>query len=61
MTAKQAITILKKHNRWRRGGKGKQQDPKLIGEAIEVCVQLTEWLAKEQRLKRYQIHLNDKP
>lgn len=41
MTTNQAITILKKHNQWRRGGKGEQQDPKLIGEAIDVCVHQT--------------------
>lgn len=38
MTVKQAIKVLKKHNNWRRGGRGSQQDPKIIGEAIDVAI-----------------------
>jgi hypothetical protein len=42
MTAKQAIRVLKKHNKWRRGGRGIQQDPKAIGEAIDVAIVMME-------------------
>lgn len=38
MTVKQAIKVLKKHNNWRRGGRASQQDPKKIGEAIDVAI-----------------------
>lgn len=55
MTAKQAITILKKYNRWRRGGKGKQPDPKIVGEAINVCIQLAEYLVEQEDIIRYHI------
>lgn len=34
MTIKQAIKVLKRANKWRRGGKGEQPDPKEFGEAI---------------------------
>ena len=37
MTVKQAIKVLKKHNNWRRGGYSHPQDPKIIGEAIDVA------------------------
>ena len=42
MTVKQAIRVLKKHNNWRRGGRGSQQDPKIIGEAIDVAIVMME-------------------
>lgn len=42
MTGKQAIKVLERANRWRRGGKGKQPDPKQIGEAIDVAVAIIE-------------------
>ena len=42
MTVKQAINVLKKHNNWRRGGRGNQQDPKTIGEAIDVAIVMLE-------------------
>lgn len=38
MTVKQAIKILRRFNKWRRGGEGKQPDPKQAGEAIDVAV-----------------------
>lgn len=38
MTIKQAIKVLKKANKWRRGGKGNQPDPKELGEAIDVAI-----------------------
>ena len=42
MTVKQAIKVLKKHNNWRRGGRGSMQDPKIIGEAIDVAIVMME-------------------
>ncbi len=42
MTVKQAIKVLKKHNNWRRGGRASQQDPKKIGEAIDVAIVMME-------------------
>jgi hypothetical protein len=38
MTLKQAIKILERFNKWRRGGNGKQPDSKAIGEAINVAI-----------------------
>jgi hypothetical protein len=56
MTVKQAIKVLKKHNNWRRGGRGSQQDPNLIGEAIDIAIAVMgAMLIKEPRLKRHQI------
>jgi hypothetical protein len=42
MTVKQAISVLKKHNNWRRGGYSHPQDPKTIGEAIDVAIAIME-------------------
>lgn len=42
MTVKQAIKVLKKHNNWGRGGRGNQQDPKTIVEAIDVAIVMME-------------------
>jgi hypothetical protein len=36
MTTKQAVKILRFHNRWRRGEEIPMQEPAKIGEAIEV-------------------------
>ena len=56
MTVKQAIKVLKKHNNWRRGGRASQQDPKLIGEAIDVAIDVMEaMLVEEPRLKGHHI------
>ena len=56
MTVKQAIKVLKKHNNWRRGGRGSQQDPKIIGEAIDVAIAIMEaMLVKEPSLKGHHI------
>lgn len=38
MTVKQAIKILRRYNKWRRGGEGKQPDPKQVWEAIDVAI-----------------------
>lgn len=42
MTIKQAIKVLKKANKWRRGGSGNQPDPKELGEAIDVAIVMLE-------------------
>ena len=56
MTVKQAIKVLKKHNNWRRGGRASQQDPKIIGEAIDVAIAIMEaMLVKEPSLKGHHI------
>lgn len=56
MTVKQAIKVLKKHNNWRRGGRGSQQDPKIIGEAIDIAIDVMEaMLVEEPRLKKHHI------
>jgi hypothetical protein len=39
MTSDKAFKILRAHNKWRRGGKGKMTDPTLLGEAIDVVCQ----------------------
>lgn len=46
MTVKQAISVLKKHNNWRRGGYSHPQDPKTIGEAIDVAIVMLESASK---------------
>ena len=51
--------MLKKHNKWRRGGRGIQQDPKAIGEAIDVAVVMMEVALKtDPMLIRHNIHTN---
>jgi hypothetical protein len=35
MTIQEAIKILRKHNEWRRGGDDAQEDPKVIGLALD--------------------------
>ena len=43
MTTQQAITILRQHNKWRRGDDTiEMQEPKDIGEAIDVAVRFME-------------------
>ena len=51
MTLKQAIKILKRHNRWRRGADIQMQKPKKIGEAIEFAVQFMESWQKIEKYK----------
>ncbi len=58
MTVKQAIKILRRFNKWRRGGKGRQPDPKQVGEAIDVAVVILDHYAKSGELDRF--HINDK-
>jgi hypothetical protein len=42
MTTKQAIKILRLHNRWRRGAEIRMQEPGKIGKAIEVICDAVE-------------------
>ena len=42
MTTKQAIKILRLHNRWRRGAEIPMQEPAKIGKAIEVLCDAVE-------------------
>jgi len=43
MTTQQAISILRQHNAWRRGDDTiEMQEPKEIGEAIDVAVRFIE-------------------
>ena len=56
MTGKQAIKILRRYNKWRRGGKGKQPDPKQVGEAIDVAVVILSHYAKSGELDRVQVN-----
>lgn len=56
MTGKQAIKVLKKANKWRRGGKGNQPDPKELGEAIDVAVVIIEHYTMRGELDR--VHVN---
>lgn len=43
MTTKQAISILKKYNKWRRGdSKMKMPDPTKIGVAIDIVIEQLE-------------------
>ena len=57
MTVKQAISVLKKHNNWRRGGYSHPQDPKTIGEAIDVAIVMLEVALKtDPVLNRHNIN-----
>ena len=47
MTNEQTIKILKKHNKWRRGGEIKQEQPYDIGIAIDTAIRIM-----QQNLKR---------
>ena len=46
MTIKQTIKVLKKANKWRRGGKGEQPDPKELGEAIDVAIVMLDYYSR---------------
>ena len=48
-----ARAILKRHNRWRRGAEIPQEDPKMLGDAIELIV-LDH--AEMERVLRYVAH-----
>ena len=37
MNQQQASNVLRRHNKWRRDGIGRMQQPRVIGEAIEVA------------------------
>lgn len=59
MTVIQAIKVLRRFNKWRRGGEGKQPDPKQVGEAIDVAVVMMEVALKtDPMLIRNNIHTN---
>lgn len=49
MKKDEIITILKKHNAWRRGGSEEMQCPKKIGIAIEEAIKILD--GKEGRTK----------
>lgn len=55
MTGKQAIKILKRANKWRRGAEIKMPDPKELGEAIDVAITILESYAKKGELDRCHI------
>lgn len=54
MKINEAVRILKRHNKWRKGAEIGQQDPKEIGVAIETLVNPKDMLVK------FQLYLNDK-
>ena len=57
MTAKQAINVLKRYNKWRRGGRGIQQEQRMIGEAIDVAIVMMEVALKtDPVLNRHNIN-----
>ncbi|MDD4439657.1 MAG: hypothetical protein PHS04_16735 [Tissierellia bacterium] len=56
MTIKQAIKILIRTNKWRRGAEIEMPDPKEFGEAIDVAIAVMgAMLVKEPRLKKHHI------
>ena len=56
MTIKQAIKILIRTNKWRRGAEIEMPDVKEYGEAIDVAIAVMEaMLVKEPRLKKHHI------
>ena len=58
MTVKQAIKILRRFNKWRRGEKGKQPDPKQVGEAIDVAVAIIEHYTMTGEMDRFHIKID---
>lgn len=40
MTAEQALEILIEHQAWRRGAEIPMQEPRIIGEAIDVAIEI---------------------
>lgn len=50
MKEAKALQVLRKHNDWRRGGRSRQQDPREIGEAIDVAIAIL----KDRKLERRQ-------
>lgn len=57
MTIKQAIKILTRANRWRRGAEIEMPDPKEYGEAVDVAIAVMgAMLIREPRLKKRQIN-----
>ena len=56
MTLKQAIKILIRTNKWRRGAEIEMPEPKEYGEAIDIAIAVMEaMLVKEPRMKRRHI------
>ena len=56
MTAKQAVKILEKHNKWRRGDKRiKMQNHTEIGKAIDIAVKMLKYNIERDNLDRYQL------
>ena len=49
MTNEQAIKILKKHNKWRRGGEIKQEQPYDIGIAIDTAIRVMQSALKKEK------------
>lgn len=47
MTIKQAIKILKRANRWRRGAEVEMPDPKEFGVAMDVAIEVMERFLKD--------------
>jgi hypothetical protein len=48
MDLTQAKNILKNHNYWRRGAEIPMLEPKLIGDALDVAIELMETVLKDQ-------------
>lgn len=51
MKLQSAIQILKRHNEWRRGAEINQEDPKLIGVAIDTVVEELEFMSLKDAYK----------
>ena len=49
MTTEQAIKILKSHNKWRRGGEIKQEQPYDIGIAIDTAIRVMQSALKKEK------------
>jgi hypothetical protein len=63
MTTKQAVSILKKYNKWRRGdSRIKMPEPAKIGEAIDIVIEQLELMDELVKLARQQrLNNNDSP
>lgn len=46
MTLPEALKILEQFNKWRRGVEIPQPDPKIIGEAIDIAINLMKGMSK---------------
>jgi hypothetical protein len=51
MTKKEALSLLKRHNLWRRGAEIEMEEPKQLGLAIDKVIELLSKTKKSEKRK----------